>query len=149
MAEQDQDPGTTWMNWINAQFDAHPGTKQQDVAKAARVGNSAVSKWLKGGPAGPDAAGRVARFFGRPPVEGMRAAGHHDLLDLLGVGTEDEVITDPVAAEIMSWTYLNIKVRRALLERYRADMRAALEEARSMAERMRDDEGEDPALRAS
>lgn len=148
MTEQDQDPRITWMNWINAQFDAKPGTKQQDVARAARVGNSAVTKWRKGvNTAEADAAGRVAVFFGRSPVEAMRAAGHYELLDLLGVGDRDESIVDPIAAEIMSWTYLGIKVRQALLERYRADTRAALEEARAMADRMRNDD--EPTAQAS
>lgn len=148
MAERDEDPRITWMNWINAQFDAHPGTKQQDVAKSARVGNSAVTKWRKGvNTAEADAAGRVAVYFGCSPVEAMRAAGHYELLELLGVGEQDEAIADPIAAEIMSWTYLGIKVRQALLERYRADTKAALNEARAMADRMRNDD--DPAAQAS
>lgn len=130
MAGSDQDSRATWKAWVDAQFNAHPDAKQQDLAAAAKVGNSAVSKWRKGSNvADADAAGRAAVFFGRPPVEAMRAAGHHELLELLGVGETDETIKDPFVQEIMDWTHLSMKVRKALLERYHADAEAADEEA--------------------
>lgn len=128
------DSKATWKAWVDAQFKAHPGTKQQDLAKAAKVGNSAVSKWRNGlNVADADAAGRAALFFGRPPVEAMRAAGHQNLLELLGVDDEDESIKDPRAQEIMGWIHLSLKVRTTILERYRSKERAAMEDARSDA----------------
>jgi hypothetical protein len=133
------DSKATWKAWVDTQFRTHPKTKQQDLAIAARVGNSAVSKWRKGSNvADPDAAGFAAVFFGRPPVEAMRAAGHHDLLKLLGVGEDEESIKDPAAEEIMSWTYLSVKVRTAILERYRSDAREAMQQARANAALIRD-----------
>jgi len=126
------DSKATWPAWVNAQFAAHPEAKQQDLAKAAKVTPSAISKWRDGATKAPDAdtAGRAALFFGRPPVEAMRAAGHHGLLELLGVGEADEVISDPRAQEIMSWTDLSLRVRKTILERYRRNERAAMEGAR-------------------
>lgn len=141
------DSKDTWKAWVDAQFKARPAAKQQDLAKAAKVGNSAVSKWRKGlNVADPDAAGRAAIFFGRPPVEAMRAAGHESLLELLGVGSGDDTIKDPRAQEIMSWTYLSLKVRTTILERYRRNEQAAMDDARSDAALFRSlDDEEDQA----
>ena len=128
--------GATWGEWINARFDEQPLTKQLDLAAALGIGNSAVSKWRKGThPADVDAAIRAAVFFGRPPLEALRAAGHDTVADLLEALDKDRGDTgpDPVASEIMSWTHLSVKVRTALLRQYQADMQAALDRARATA----------------
>lgn len=138
MAKDDLDAGAAWARWVNAQFAArHPSPLQLEVAQAAGVGNSAVTKWRKGAhPADADTAVRVAKYFGRPPYEALRAAGHDVIADLLDPATSSlpaPPVSDPVADEIMGWTHLGIKVRQALLEQYRSDLEAALARARFTA----------------
>lgn len=137
--------GATWGEWVNARFGEQPMLKQLDLAAALGLGNSAISKWRKGAhPADVDAAIRAAAFFGRPPLEALRAAGHDtvaDLLETLEKGRDDND-PDPVAAEIMGWTHLSVKVRTALLRQYQSDMQAALDRARATAALMDEEVGD-------
>lgn len=137
MAGSDHGSAATWKDWINTQFAARGNPQQQSVAEALGVGNSTVSKWRKGvNPPDADAAVRAAKHFGRPAHEALRAAGHHELADLVDpavAGVAATTASDPFADEIMSWTYLGIDVRRKLLEQYQAKRVADMEDARTVA----------------
>lgn len=136
MTGESRSRGATWGEWINARFDEQPLVKQLDLAAALGLGNSAISKWRKGThPADVDAVIRAAAFFGRPPLEALRAAGHDTVADLLEALEKDrgDASPDPVATEIMGWTHLSVKVRTALLRQYQSDMHIALERARATA----------------
>lgn len=141
MTGDGQTKGEAWGAWIDARLNENPLLKQFELARILGVTNSAVSKWRKGThPADVDTVIRAAAYFNRSPIEVLRLAGHDTVADLLekaGVGGGE----DPIAAEIMSWTYLSVKVRTALLEQYRRDAEAALERARATAALLNDDAG--------
>jgi transcriptional regulator with XRE-family HTH domain len=66
-------PGMTWWDYLQRISDGAP---QVQIARAAKVEQSAVSRWKSGGHGiRPENAANVARHYGRPVLEAFVAAG--------------------------------------------------------------------------
>lgn len=68
--QRDSVEGMTWMEYVTR----HAGTVQREIATAAGVTPSAVSRWSESTPK-PEVVATFARHFGRPVLEAFIAAG--------------------------------------------------------------------------